>query len=121
LDSNYSRQAIAEVWDNLSVDTLNSCKTLEHITTITEQLAWIPSPLPTSMNAVTPQFLAISQEVKSALNATSPERQNQLLNSSISKLHHLKQSLTFLKYGRKTPVFRTITQRWLDILIAQIG
>ena len=101
---------------DIALDTLSSCVTFRDIITVTEELAWIPSPSPPEIGQVLPQFIDISRSTQSADMATSVYRKGELLKNPIDSLNQLKNSFAFIKNPRVANAANTITQRWLSIL-----
>ena len=108
--------AAARAMTLIAVDSLSSCQTLGDIVFIAEQLAWFPSPPPAELGPILPQFLEISQSVRSAADATSAYRKIELLNSPIAALSNLRNSLAFSKNAELAARLGNIAQRWQGIL-----
>jgi len=100
----------------IAVDSLSRCQTLGDIAAIADQLAWIPSPPPPEVGPVLPQFLEIGQIARSAANATSTYRKIESLDSLITALSRLRDSLAFSKNGALAARFGSAAERWLGIL-----
>ncbi|MEH1775519.1 CHASE2 domain-containing protein [Nostoc sp.] len=100
----------------VAMDALNSCQTIEDIATVSNQLAWMPSPLPKAINSVLPLFLQISQEVQTALDITLVDRQCELLDELIIALRSLSVSLPSESFSHEAATFKSIAERWLVIL-----
>jgi uncharacterized protein len=116
IDSTNQQKVALRAMVEIAIDTLNRCQNSEDIVAITEQLAWIPSPPPAEIGAVLPEFLAISQDVRAAENASSAYLQYEMLATPVTKLNGLRKSLVLGKHPALATSFGNIVQRWLDIL-----
>ncbi|MBE9202063.1 MULTISPECIES: hypothetical protein [unclassified Nodularia (in: cyanobacteria)] len=105
-------KAITEI----AIDSLNRCQRLSDIIDIDKQLAWIPSPPPKELGTVFYQFLDISEDLRALEEANSLYVQYELLNTSISALQELSNSLASKKNTFIATKFSSIVQRWLTIL-----
>ncbi len=101
---------------NITLDTLEGCRTLHDIIAITEELTWISSPPSREIGTVLPQFLDISRSVQSADMATSVYRKTELLKIPIDSLTQIQQSFAFIKNPRIATASSNIAQKWLSIL-----
>ncbi|MDJ0617992.1 MAG: ATP-binding protein [Calothrix sp. MO_192.B10] len=101
---------------NIVLDTLERCRTFRDIITITEELAWIPTPSPPQIGTVLPQFLDISRSIQSADMATSVYRKAEILKNLINSLNQMLKSFAFIENPRVATASSTIAQRWLNIL-----
>ncbi|MEG3900190.1 MULTISPECIES: hypothetical protein [unclassified Microcoleus] len=63
-----------------------------------------------------PEFLAISQDVRAAENASSAYLQSEMLATPVTKLNRLRESLVLGKNPALATSFGSIVQRWLSIL-----
>lgn len=118
INSTPRKRAAIQGLISVVMDALNSCQTIEAIATLANQLAWMPSPLPKSINSVLPLFLQISQGVQTALDVTAVDRQRELFNESINALRSLSASLASESFSREeAAAFRSIALDWLIILI----
>ncbi|NER39947.1 MAG: AAA family ATPase [Oscillatoria sp. SIO1A7] len=116
--STNQQRAAARAMTLIAVDSLSSCQTLGDIVAIAEQLAWFPSPPPAQLGPILPQFLEISQSVRSAADATSAYRKIELLNSPIAALKRLAYSSAFSKNADLAARSGSIAQRWQATLEA---
>jgi hypothetical protein len=115
--SSASRTKIAiQVLNEIAINTLDVCQTPEEIAVIYNQLAWIPSTSSNALDSVLRQFLEISQSVRVALDATSPQHQQELLAQPIARLHHLQESLNSKKDTHQRKALKKIAEYWLTIL-----
>ncbi|MDB9353220.1 AAA family ATPase [Nodularia spumigena CS-588/05] len=117
LTSSTNQQKVAaKAITGIAIDSLNRCQKLSDIVDIAKQLTWISSPPPKELGTVFPQFLDISQDVRASQEATSPYRRYELLNTPISALQEISQSLAFGKNTFTATQFGSIVQHWLTIL-----
>ena len=116
INSTNQQKVALKAMVGISIDTLNRCQNSENIVAITEQLAWIPSPPPAEIGSILPEFLAISQDVRAAENASSAYLQYEMLATPVTKLNGLRNSLVLGKNAALATSFGSIVQRWLDIL-----
>ncbi|MEH2224955.1 CHASE2 domain-containing protein [Nostoc sp.] len=116
INSNPRKSAAIDHLIIVAIDALNSCQTIEDIATLSNQLAWMPSPLPKGINSVLPLFLQISQEVQTALDITLVERQRELFDELITALRFLSSNLASESFSSETPAFIDIAECWLAIL-----
>ncbi|MGA0200229.1 MAG: hypothetical protein ACO3NK_14150 [Prochlorotrichaceae cyanobacterium] len=87
---------------------------------VATELAWLPSPPPKGFGQVLPQFVELSQDVRSALEATSNFRQVELLRRCGQRLEELQRSYAVSsqqerRYSRTLlRIFRIFTaqKRW---------
>jgi len=116
IDSTNQQKVALQAMVEIAIDTLNRCQNSQDIVAITEQLAWIPSPPPAEIGSVLPEFLAISQDVRAAENASSAYLQSEMLAAPLIKLNRLRESLVVGKNAALATSFGNIVQRWLSIL-----
>ena len=116
IDSTNKQKVALKAMVGIAIDSLNRCQNSQDIVAITEQLAWIPSPPPAEIGSVLPEFLAISQDVRAAENASSAYLQSEMLATPLTKLNRLRESLVLGKNAALATSFASIVQRWLSIL-----
>ncbi|WP_293337124.1 AAA family ATPase [Microcoleus sp. CAWBG58] len=116
IDSTNQQKVALKAMVEIAIDTLNRCQNSQDIVAITEQLAWIPSPPPAEIGSVLPEFLAISQDIRAAENASSAYLKYESLATPVTKLNGLRKSLVLSKDAALATSFGSIVQRWLDIL-----
>lgn len=114
--STNNQKVASQAITGIAIDSLSRCQHLSDITSVPEQLAWIPSPPPKELGTVLPQLLDISQGVKASLTGTSSYRQSELLKRPIRALRDLQNNLAFGKNAQIATSFSSITKRWLSIL-----
>ncbi|WYL96058.1 MAG: AAA family ATPase [Gloeotrichia echinulata IR180] len=115
-NSTNQQKVAANAIVNITLNTLERCRTFRDIITISEELAWIPSPPPLEMGRVLPQFLDISRSVQSADMATSAYRKVEILKNPIDSLNQIAKSVAFIKNPRVATASSNIAQKWLSIL-----
>jgi len=100
----------------IAVTTLDRCQTITDIVAISDELDWIPTPAPKQLGEILPNFLEISQTVRSTQTATTAYRQIELLQKPIAALGDIQNRLAFNRNAIIATSFGTLTQRWLQIL-----
>jgi hypothetical protein len=116
IDSTNKQKVALKAMVGIAIDSLNRCQNSQDIVALTEQLAWIPSPPPAEIGSVLPEFLAISQDVRAAKNASSAYLQSEMLATPLTKLNRLRESLVLGKNAALATSFGSIVQRWRSIL-----
>ncbi|MEQ9369048.1 MAG: ATP-binding protein [Coleofasciculus chthonoplastes F3-SA18-01] len=116
IHSTNQQNVAALAMTGIAVDSLSHCHTTGDIISISDQLAWIPSPPPAKLSRILPQFLEISQSVRASYNATSSYRQFELLQSPITALEQLRNTLAYSQNPQLATSFGSIVQQWLKIL-----
>lgn len=84
--------------------------------TETEATDLMRLPPPAKLSRILPQFLEISQSVRASDNGTSSYRQFELLQSPITALEQLRNTLAYSQNPELATGFGRIAQQWLKIL-----
>ncbi|MCT7963323.1 ATP-binding protein [Laspinema sp. D1] len=100
----------------IALTTLDRCQTITDIVAISEELNWIPISAAKQLGEILPNFLEISQTVRSTQTATTAYRQIELLQKPIAALGEIQNRLAFNRNAFLATSFGSITQRWLQIL-----
>ncbi|MCC3529371.1 MAG: AAA family ATPase [Microcoleus sp. PH2017_22_RUC_O_B] len=116
IKSSNQQKVVLNAMVEIAIDRLNCCHNSQDIVAITEQLAWIPSPPPAELGSALPEFLAISQDVRAAENASSAYLQYEMLATPLTKLNSLGKSLVLSKNAALATSFGSAVQRWINIL-----
>lgn len=119
IDSTNQQKVAAEVIVKIALSSLKKCETINDIAEVAHQLDWIPAPISQELNWVVPSFLDISQNVNSAINASSIYRSYQTLKDSIRDLQKLTNKLVRDPNSRFAAVYGTIAERWLALVEIQ--
>ena len=126
IHSTNQQNVAALAMTGIAVDSLSHCHTMGDILAISDQLAWIPSPPPLTVSMILEPstvsmilvrfMLEISQSVRASYNATSSYRQYELLQSPITRLEQLRNTLAYSQNAQLATSFGSIVQKWLKIL-----
>ncbi|MEQ8961602.1 MAG: AAA family ATPase, partial [Coleofasciculus sp. C2-GNP5-27] len=126
IHSTNQQNVAAIAMTEIAVDSLSHCHTMGDILAISDQLAWIPSPPPLTVSMILEPstvsmilvrfMLEISQSVRASDNATSSYRQYELLQSPITRLEQLRNTLAYSQNAQLATSFGHIVQKWLKIL-----
>jgi uncharacterized protein len=116
IKSSNQQKVVLNAMVGIAIHRLNHCQNSQDIVAITEQLAWIPSPPPAELGAALPEFLAISQDVRAAENASFAYLQYEMLATPLTKLNRLRNSLVLRENAALATSFGSTVQRWIDIL-----
>lgn len=115
-----NQQKIAtEAIAKIALGNLKECQTLDDIAEVAHRLDWIPSPISKEMNWVVPKFLDISQNISSAINASSIYRGYQTLQDSIHDLWEIINSLSASRknsHSSLAVIYGGIAESWLKLL-----
>ncbi|MCT7957763.1 hypothetical protein [Laspinema palackyanum] len=116
ITSTNQQQLAAKAIRGIALTTLDRCQTITDIVAISNELNWIPSPPPKQLGEILPNFLEISQTVRSTQSSTTAYRQIELLQKPIAALGEIQNRLAFNRNPFLATSFGSITQRWLQIL-----
>jgi len=101
----------------IAINSLQNVRSVDDIAKIADHLNWIPKPPPAKLDDVLPQFVEISEGVRAALQATSTYRRYELLAIPLKQLQDLKSRLVFGENASLAPVYGTIVETWINLLI----
>ena len=116
LYSTNQQRVAADAIAKIALGRLQNCETINDIAEVANQLDWIPAPISQEMNWVVPSFLDVSQNVNSAIQASSTYRGYQTLKDSIRNLREVTNKLAKDSNSRLPATYGTIAERWLELM-----
>ena len=119
INSTNQQRVAADAIATIALDSLKKCETIDDIAEVANQLDWVPSPISKEENWLVPSFLDVSQNVNSAINASSIYRGYQTLQDSIRNLREITNKLAREQNSRLAATFGSIAERWLELMTAR--
>ena len=116
INSTNQQKVASDAIARIALGSLKKCETISDIAEIAHQLDWIPAPISQEMSWVVTSFLDVSQNVNSAINASSIYRGYQTLKDSIRDLREATNKLARDSNSRLAATYGTIAERWLELM-----
>lgn len=119
INSTNQQKVATEAIAKIAIGSLKKCETINDIAEVANQLDWIPAPISQELNWLVPSFLDVSQNVNSAIHASSIYRGYQTIKDSIGDLREVTNKLAKDSNSRLAATYGIIAERWLELMKAR--
>ena len=106
---------VSKVKIRIVLEKFAHCRKLNDLLPLKDKFTWLPDPLPEEFDPAINDLLEISQDCRSAVQASTAYRSAQQLKPTLERLRNLQNSLAFNK-SRYTSTLGQICQQWLSII-----
>ena len=119
INSTNQQKVATDAIGKIALSSLKKCESIKDIAEVANQLDWIPSPISQEQNWIVPSLLDVSQNVNSAVNASSVYRGYQTIKDSIRELREVTNKLATGNRYSNPPLaatYGTIAEKWLGLM-----
>ena len=116
LTTSTNQQALAaKVKIRIILGKFSKCRYFQDLLPLKDEFSWLPNPLPQEFGSEITQLLNISQDCRSAAQASTPYRAAKQLELPQQNIQNLQKSLSFSQ-SKHVPILGQIFQRWDSII-----
>lgn len=116
LTTSTNQQSLAaKVKIRIILEKFSECRYFQDLLPLKDEFSWLPNPLPQEFGSEITQLLNISQDCRSAVQASTPYRTAKQLEQPQENIQNLQKSLAFSQ-SKHVLILGQIFQRWDSII-----